>query len=364
MTPGGVAVAGFTQSISNTGDGIRMIANRFDGTAWAGGLRIDVPDAVIDAEHRAAVAPDGVATLVFNQSDNVAGRRATAALSVDRGDLDKEFVVGEPQARRCLVRVVRIVTGRTGMGSVRLRADAAGNAIAVWNERPTTRNEVHAARVTASSGTWSAHGMLNDGSAQAYEPELAMTDMGDALVVWTEASDSGPATGSGGNRFLASTSAWGGATRVQPTDASAGVSPHVALVGPVTPSQSGCRGPWATPPGWKPGPRPSMRRALGGHRQLLVRKEPGARGEPEPLRPLRKGFWCLGSGSNGRTDACFEPFWRNFGALSHIGRSAVICAGSRQASFLVCFRRVSASSNNCCVEIASVGQQQPFAGGG
>lgn len=265
MTPGGVAVASFIQSTSNNGGGVRMIANRFNGTAWAGGLRIDVLDAVIDAEHRVAIAPDGVATLVFNQSDNVAGRRATAALSglagfwaapevigavgsytpqvavAANGDAMMVWLVGETSTKSSLWAsrrlgaawsgAVRIVTSRTGMGSVRLRADAAGNAIAVWFERPTTRNEVHAARFTAGSGTWSAPAMLNDGAAQAYEPELAMTGAGDALVVWTEASDSGPATGIGANRYLASTAAWSGATRVQPTGASAGVSPHVALDG-------------------------------------------------------------------------------------------------------------------------------------
>ena len=41
MTPGGVAVASFIQSTSTNGSGTRMIANRFDGTAWVGGFRVD-----------------------------------------------------------------------------------------------------------------------------------------------------------------------------------------------------------------------------------------------------------------------------------------------------------------------------------
>jgi hypothetical protein len=126
---------------------------------------------------------------------------------------------------------VRIVTSGLGMGPPRLRADAAGNAIAVWFERPSARNEVHAARLTASSGSWSAPVMLNDGAAQAYEPEVAMTTTGDAIVVWSEASDSGQASGIGANRYVASAAAWRGETRVQPAGASAGVLPHVALDG-------------------------------------------------------------------------------------------------------------------------------------
>ena len=265
MTPGGVAVASFTQSTSNNGGGVRMIANRFDGTAWAGGFRVDVLDAVIDAEHRVAIAPNGVATLAFNQSDNVAGRRATAALSgpvgswatpnvigaagsyapqvavAANGDAVMVWLVGETSTKSSLwasrrlgtawSAPVRIVASGNGMGSPRLRADAAGNAIAVWFERPTTRNEVHAARFTASSGSWSAPAMLNDGAAQAYEPELAMTSTGDAIVVWTEAGDSGQAAGIGANRYLAATAAWSGETRFQPVGASPGVSPHVAVDG-------------------------------------------------------------------------------------------------------------------------------------
>ena len=265
MAPGGVAVASFVQSTSNNGGDVRMIANRFSGTAWAGGLRIDVMDGVIDAEHRVAVAPDGAATLAFNQSDNVAGRRATAAQSGTAGGWSTPDVIGDAGSSAPQVAVaangdavmvwlvgetstssslwasrrlgttwslpVRIVTSGTRMGSPRLRADAAGNAIAVWFERPTARNEVHAARFTASSGTWSAPGVLNDGAAQAYGPELAMTDTGDAIVVWTEESDAGQATGIGSSRYRASTAAWSAATRVQPTGASPGVSPHVAVDG-------------------------------------------------------------------------------------------------------------------------------------
>jgi len=73
--------------------------------------------------------------------------------------------------------------------------------------------------------------MLNDGAAQAYGPELAMMDTGDAIVVWTEESDAGQATGIGSSRYRASTAAWSAATRVQPTGASPGVSPRVAVDG-------------------------------------------------------------------------------------------------------------------------------------
>jgi hypothetical protein len=263
MAPGGVAVASFLHGTQN--GSTRMIANRFDGTAWAGGLRLDLLDGVIDSDHCLAIAPNGAAALVFNQSDNVAGRRATAALSTAAGAWAAPEVIGDAGSQAPQVAIaangdavmvwlvgdtgttsslwasrrsgpfwsapVRVVASVKGMASPRLRVDAAGNAIAVWVERPTPRNEVHAARFTASTGSWSAPSMLNDAAAQAYEPELAMTNAGDAIVVWTEASDAGQATGIGANRYLAATAAWSGATHVQPAGTSAGVLPHVALDG-------------------------------------------------------------------------------------------------------------------------------------
>lgn len=271
MTPGGVAVASFVQSTSNNGGGTRMMANRFDGTTWGTASRIDVLDAVIDADHRIAIAPSGVATIAFNQSDNVAGRRATASGSSAAGVWAAPNVVGavssyEPQvgvaangdavmawlvadtvstsslwASRKLGGAgwsapVAIVTGGREMAFLRLRADAAGNAIAVWQERPATRSTVRATRLDAASGVWSVPAPVNDGTRYAYEPELAMTSSGTTVVVWYEASDGAQTNGIidygiVASRYAAATATWSGAVRVQPVGASAGTLPKVALDG-------------------------------------------------------------------------------------------------------------------------------------
>ena len=265
MAPGGVAVASFVQSTSNNGGGVRMLATRFDGTAWAGRSRVDVLDAVIDADHRLAIAADGAATVAFNQSDNVAGRRATASGSSAAGAWAVPEVIGatrsyEPQvalaangdavmawlvtdtpstsslwASRRLGATwtvpVRVVDGGREMAFLRLRADAAGDAMAVWQERPGLRTEVRATRLAAASDAWSAPVALNDGTLQAQHPELAMRGTGNSIVVWSETSDSGQATGLVMNRYVASDAAWSGPARVQPIGASAGVSLSLALDG-------------------------------------------------------------------------------------------------------------------------------------
>ena len=271
MAPDGVAVASFVQSTSNTGGGTRMMANRFDGTVWGAPGRIDVLDAVIDADHRVAIALSGAATIAFNQSDNLAGRRATAAGSSAAGAWAAPSVVGavrsyEPQvavaANGDAVMVwlvtdtvstsslwasrklggagwsapVAIVTGGKEMAFLHLRADAAGDAIAAWQERPAARSAVRATRLDAASGVWSAPITVNDGTRHAYEPELAMGNSGDTVIAWYEASDGAQANGIidygiVANRYTASTATWRGAARVQPGGASAGTLPKVALDG-------------------------------------------------------------------------------------------------------------------------------------
>lgn len=262
MAPSGVAMASFVQSTSNNGGGVRMLATRLDGTAWSARSRLDVVDAAIDADHRLAIATDGAATVAFNQSDNLTGRRATAAGSSATGAWALPEVIGatrsyEPQvalaangdavmawlvtdtpstsslwASRRLGAAwsapVRIVNGGKEMAFLRLRADAAGDAIAVWQQRPTLRTEVRATRLSGASGAWSVPVALNDGTLHAQQPELAMRGTGDTIVVWSEASDIGQASGLVMNRYVASNAAWSGPARVQPIGASAGVSPSLA----------------------------------------------------------------------------------------------------------------------------------------
>ena len=63
--------------------------------------------------------------------------------------------------------------------------DDAGNAVAVWAQRPVDRFEVHAEIRQANLGYWGVATLL---SAQAVTagPALALTRAGDAFVVWVE----------------------------------------------------------------------------------------------------------------------------------------------------------------------------------
>jgi hypothetical protein len=120
------------------------------------------------------------------------------------------------------------------LGSIQVAADAHGNAIAVWQDTSSSRQTVFASRLDAASGIWSSAQPLNDGTKNAFLPELAVDGTGTMMVVWYEASDGAQANGIVdvgviANRFIASTTTWSGPVAVQPQGAPAGQVPNVAV---------------------------------------------------------------------------------------------------------------------------------------
>jgi hypothetical protein len=259
MTPSGVAVASFVQSTSNFGGGQLMLANRFSGTAWGSPRRLDAIDASIDAfDTRLAIAPSGAATVVFNQSDNVTGRRATAAQSDAAGAWAASVVIGavtsyRPQvaaaANGTTVMVWAVGSASTStlvasrnlgtgwstpvvlasavreVGTLRASTDAVGNAIVVWQDRPSIFSNIRASRLDAASGAWSMPVVISDDTRHAYEPAVATDGGGNTTAVWNDSS------GVVANRYTAAAARWSGAVRVQPAGASAGGQAQVALDG-------------------------------------------------------------------------------------------------------------------------------------
>ena len=273
MTPGGVAVASFAQTTSNNGGGVQMRANRFSGSTfaastWGAPLRLDVLDASMDFEHRLAITPGGAATVAFNQSDNTAGTRATVAQSNAAGLWAAPVVVGAIGSYRPQVATsadgtsvmvwavvdtvatsslfasrnvggagwsvpVLLATGAKEDGTLRLSADALGNAIVVWQDRPAVRTAIRSSRLLATSGAWSAPVVINDGNRSAFEPELATDNAGSTLAVWYEANDGAQNNGANDYGVVAArhtaAAGWGAALRVQPVGAKGGVTPKIAL---------------------------------------------------------------------------------------------------------------------------------------
>ena len=65
-----------------------------------------------------------------------------------------------------------------------IATDAAGNAIAVWQQHDGTRNNIYYSRF--SGGAWSAPALLESLDPDATQPDVAMNSAGDALAVWTQ----------------------------------------------------------------------------------------------------------------------------------------------------------------------------------
>jgi hypothetical protein len=269
ITPSGVAVAAFSQSAANNSGTADVFAARFD-TAW--GTPKILNSAIVgvnSVDPQVAVGPDDAATVVFAQSDGVRGSRARVVSSSAAGAWGgSPVVVGDvfaftPQvavaANGQAVMTWQQVTGTLGyaywasrnigagwgtparisvisknLGFIRVAADGHGNAIAVWQDKSNSRQTVFASRLDAASGIWSAAQPLNDGTKNAYVPQLAVDGTGTVMVVWYEASDGAQANGIVdvgvvANRFIAGTATWSGPVAVQPQGAPAGQDQTVAV---------------------------------------------------------------------------------------------------------------------------------------
>jgi hypothetical protein len=266
ITPSGVAVAAFSQS--NSGATVDALAARFD-TAWGSVQTVNSSAGTNATDAQVALGPDGAATIVFDQSDGV-GPRARVNNSSAAGAWAGPSIVGgqfafTPQvavaANGEVVMTWKQVTGAGGLtsafwgsrnlgagwtspvqlsaisrslGSIQVAADALGNAIAVWQDASGPRQAVFASRLDAVSGNWSAPQTLNDGTNNAFLPEIAVDATGTMLAVWFEASDAAQAigfvdVGVVANRFVAATGIWSGPAAVQPHGAPAGQLPNVAV---------------------------------------------------------------------------------------------------------------------------------------
>jgi len=87
--------------------------------------------------------------------------------------------------------------------------DADGNAIAVWHQSDGTAWNIVANRYTAGSG-WGSPELLETDSARAGDPQIAMSDAGDALAVWSQGGQFRA------NHYTAG-SGWGSAEPIGPT---------------------------------------------------------------------------------------------------------------------------------------------------
>jgi hypothetical protein len=109
----------------------------------------------------------------------------------------------------------------------RLAVDAQGNAVAVWvltGSGGSNDKRVFASNLIA--GTWSTPLQLSTGSFAARDPQVAITPAGDAIVTWTQLDTGGAANSILSARFVAG--AWLASDLIEQGSANAS-KPQVAI---------------------------------------------------------------------------------------------------------------------------------------
>ena len=106
-----------------------------------------------------------------------------------------------------------------------IASDAAGNALAVWAQWDGTRTSIWANRYVLGSGWGSAELIEADNAGDAALPQIAIDAAGNALAVWEQSDFT--RLNIWANRYAAG-SGWGGAVLIETDNAGGAVLPQIA----------------------------------------------------------------------------------------------------------------------------------------
>jgi hypothetical protein len=213
----GNAFAVWSQGDSNDGS---IWVNRYEGgSGWGDAKRLDT---VIDGWNRypqVAVDATGNAFVIWSQSDGT-----------KEGIWASRYVDGSGWGA-----VERVTPEDAGGGEYpRIAADAAGNAIAVWqhirSKDPQYRFSVWANRYVVGSGWGSSEVIESDNERDANYPRVAVDPAGNAVAVWRQIENFYPdeVYNIWGNRYTVG-SGWGTAEPVDIGDGGVASEPRVAM---------------------------------------------------------------------------------------------------------------------------------------
>jgi len=265
ITPSGTAVAAFPQTLANFGGGLNLVVNRFSG-AWGMPHTIDALDITSPQNPRVGLAPDGAATVVFDQSDgtvsrvwanrsNAAGFWGAAAIIDGAGPTNVPEVAVAANGHAVMAWVQQtgaftralwasrntgvgwstpvLITTDTGevLSAIRIAIDDAGNAVGVWSQRMGNgRVAVRASVLVAATGLWNATATLSDSARDSFSPQIGRDGSGNAIAVWHEASGANVG-GIWASRNSGLGGSWSTPVLIQPATAPRGVLPKIGVDG-------------------------------------------------------------------------------------------------------------------------------------
>jgi len=120
---------------------------------------------------------------------------------------------------------VELVGNNDGMYA-QVAVDAAGNAIAVWYQFDGVRTNISANRYAVGAGWGTAELIESDDAGDAHYPQVAVDAAGNAVAVWQQ--HDGAHNRIWANRYEVGTG-WGTAQLIENNDASSSESPQVAM---------------------------------------------------------------------------------------------------------------------------------------
>ena len=187
------------------GGGSAAVSAPAAGKVWGVVLAIDIVANDAD-DPQIAVGANGNAIAVWEQDNGTGG---TGVEVEDIWVSHYDATTGNWSAART------IDTGVGSTGDPQIAIDAAGNAIAVWEQSNNTTVEVNirTARYTVGIG-WAQPETIDSVSGDATDPQIAIDAAGNAIVVWEQ--DDGTGTFIEDiwvNRYTAG--AWGTAERIE-----------------------------------------------------------------------------------------------------------------------------------------------------
>ncbi len=205
----GNAIAVWYQS-----DGTRdnIWSNRYVvGAGWGTAEIIETDNAGNAYNPRIAVDPNGNAIAVWQQSD---GTRNNIWAN--------RYVVGTGWGTAALIE-----TDNAGSASSpQIAFDRNGNAIAVWYQSNGTRDNIWANRYVVSTG-WGTAGLIEtDNTGDAYNPQVAFDQDGNAIAVWYQSD--GRRFNILANRYVAGTG-WGSAELIEIDNAGSAFNPQIVI---------------------------------------------------------------------------------------------------------------------------------------
>ena len=122
--------------------------------------------------------------------------------------------------------VTIIETGTLEALQPQIAVEKNGDAIAVWVQSDGTRYNIYSNRFTKSSNSWGTEEMIEIEGESAFQPQIAIDQNGDAIAVW-EQSD-GTIYNIYSNRFTKASNSWGSENVIE-TGIGAAFQPQIAI---------------------------------------------------------------------------------------------------------------------------------------